>query len=720
MVERGNMRVIHVASSWSILATLGALAAGCAPAAQEGISPPAPVAGLQAEVVAAGNALRLAWSLAPDAGDAAGVLIVRKAGVAPAGILDGALVCDSDPGSVGPRCDDDDAHLDHGLTDGVVYHYAAFAHDPEPNYAAPARAAATPADSVAPEPLRSIEAQVLAPGTQALLSLELPLDTTDLAGIRILKREGEQPQGPWDDRAETVYDGPVTNAWLDAAVVSGRETFYQAYGRDEVPNFSAGLGARLCACAWPVTGLAVVDPGLGNRLDLSWTNPLDGNPASVRIFRFAGECDPDPDPVRFDLRLDLALRGPGQEQGWSDEPVADGLQVCYAVWVRSQAGVSAGAFASGISTDRTPPQALTGLTVVPSASAGDRAMDLSWTNPPDPDLARVVILRRIGGPPQDPQDAEAVVVFDGLGEACRDEPVADGVDHWYRGWAFDEVPISSAPADATASRSFADDDGDGVREDQGDCDDVNALAYPGATSLDCSSTDWDCDGAGWDDAFCEASAPDWLDVQCTSGPAPHPCLPETGCEFYELQDHTPCSLVTDPDLGYDICVAGGCRSPGSCQTADCNSPGPAFVLPPSIGHTALTRSGAAEPVVIDQITGLTWQGCGAGLSGVDCEQGSLQILDWSSAVAYCDGLDWAGFQDWHLPDRYELMSITDHGRILPAIDPVAFPATSAYYWTSSTFAVGDTIAWLVFFDSGNMSYFLKSYGHYVRCVRAGV
>lgn len=53
---------------------------------------------------------------------------------------------------------------------------------------------------------------------------------------------------------------------------------------------------------------------------------------------------------------------------------------------------------------------------------------------------------------------------------------------------------------------------------------------------------------------------------------------------------------------------------------------------------------------------------------------------WQNALAYCEGLEYAGYTDWRLPNINEMLSIFD-----PALDPAssAFDSYHPWYWTSS-------------------------------------
>ena len=177
-------------------------------------------------------------------------------------------------------------------------------------------------------------------------------------------------------------------------------------------------------------------------------------------------------------------------------------------------------------------------------------------------------------------------------------------------------------------------------------------------------------------------------------------------------DFMPCTVVTTPDRKYDICVGGACVSPG-CGDTSCNTPGPHFPLAdtgdrecitsyptclsaacPSPGdslygqdaqygwdttHSDSDRATVdltvnAEPVVIDRVTGLMWQGCPAGLSDSSCSTGTVAKYAWVDAVAYCDSLEWGGYGDWHLPDFYELDSL--NSAVLPSFQ-VSWSSTTA-------------------------------------------
>ncbi len=94
-----------------------------------------------------------------------------------------------------------------------------------------------------------------------------------------------------------------------------------------------------------------------------------------------------------------------------------------------------------------------------------------------------------------------------------------------------------------------------------------------------------------------------------------------------------------------------------------------------------------DGTITDEATGLTWM-------QADSEQG----MDWPAALEYAESLEFAGHNDWRLPNAKELQSIIDYTRSPDTTDSAAinpiFDATEikneggkkdfAHYWTSST------------------------------------
>ncbi|MFA9424463.1 MAG: DUF1566 domain-containing protein [Sedimentibacter sp.] len=114
----------------------------------------------------------------------------------------------------------------------------------------------------------------------------------------------------------------------------------------------------------------------------------------------------------------------------------------------------------------------------------------------------------------------------------------------------------------------------------------------------------------------------------------------------------------------------------------------------------------SDGTISDQATGLMWMQDDSGLA-----------LDWDDALEYAENFEYAGFDDWRLPDVKELQSIVDYSGCYPAIDSVYFNTTELeanefyYFWTNTSayFSTNDPgygYAWYVAFgyavdDEGN-------------------
>ncbi len=111
---------------------------------------------------------------------------------------------------------------------------------------------------------------------------------------------------------------------------------------------------------------------------------------------------------------------------------------------------------------------------------------------------------------------------------------------------------------------------------------------------------------------------------------------------------------------------------------------------------------AGNGVVTDRATGLAWMKTDSGHESLRNRLGRTHYrdgrMDWPEALAFCEGLDHLGHDDWRLPDAKELQSLVDYtrspqGTRSAAIDPM-FHATAITdehgqpnfpgYWASTT------------------------------------
>lgn len=94
-----------------------------------------------------------------------------------------------------------------------------------------------------------------------------------------------------------------------------------------------------------------------------------------------------------------------------------------------------------------------------------------------------------------------------------------------------------------------------------------------------------------------------------------------------------------------------------------------------------------DGTITDEATGLMW-------TKSDNREGVL----WEDALAYCEGLELAGYDDWRLPNAKELQSIVDYSRSPDTTDSAAIDSVFettlitnelgqkdyAFYWTGTT------------------------------------
>jgi pyruvate, water dikinase len=106
----------------------------------------------------------------------------------------------------------------------------------------------------------------------------------------------------------------------------------------------------------------------------------------------------------------------------------------------------------------------------------------------------------------------------------------------------------------------------------------------------------------------------------------------------------------------------------------------------------------AENVVVDRNTDLMWLRDPARLDGSGGVGGNVALsvpTTWQTAIDRCNALDYAGHDDWRLPNIREIESITQVGRADASSEPAAFarvpPAApgelAAIWWSSTTSAV---------------------------------
>ena len=130
-------------------------------------------------------------------------------------------------------------------------------------------------------------------------------------------------------------------------------------------------------------------------------------------------------------------------------------------------------------------------------------------------------------------------------------------------------------------------------------------------------------------------------------------------------------LNSETEIGAAICVRGEKMPEAEFETLEING----------------------DEVVTDSSTGLMWQ------------KNPGRESAWKQALNYCENLVYAGYSDWRLPDRNELLSLFSYRQAhsaFPDVDGTASPA-----WSSTTFFNGITSNG--FIDSGPSSSAINLY-----------
>ena len=127
--------------------------------------------------------------------------------------------------------------------------------------------------------------------------------------------------------------------------------------------------------------------------------------------------------------------------------------------------------------------------------------------------------------------------------------------------------------------------------------------------------------------------------------------------------------------------------------------------------------------ITDHTTGLEWEKL--------TNDGSIHDRDnvytWAQAfqkILDLDSANFAGHNDWRLPNINELLTLMDWGRVRPAIDPVFNNGLdgftqSSFYWSSTTDQEDPGHAWDVSFGDGEVVASGKTFTTFVRAVRGG-
>ncbi|MBM4386416.1 MAG: DUF1566 domain-containing protein [Deltaproteobacteria bacterium] len=231
--------------------------------------------------------------------------------------------------------------------------------------------------------------------------------------------------------------------------------------------------------------------------------------------------------------------------------------------------------------------------------------------------------------------------------------------------------------------------------------------------VDCCSQDQVCSGG-------KCCTPDCDGKECGGDGCGGICE-EIGCIFpfqcgaNECFCNYPCDVAGKlPDTGQGKCYDNG-------KAIACPAQGAAFSGQDAHYTTnKISFKDNGNGTVTDNVTGLIWMKCPAGLTGTGCATAIALERTWKGAIDECANSTFAGNSDWRLPSRWEIQRLADYGSFSPAINTGYFPNTPGnWFWSSSSYAPNAYGGWRVGFYDGDVGNYNKDDTCYVRCVRSG-
>ncbi len=137
----------------------------------------------------------------------------------------------------------------------------------------------------------------------------------------------------------------------------------------------------------------------------------------------------------------------------------------------------------------------------------------------------------------------------------------------------------------------------------------------------------------------------------------------------------------------------------------------------AIGERFVIKTIGGDEIVFDRATGLMWPRDHNQVGG---NNGTLNR--WGASLNVCNGITFAGYDDWRLPNIIEIFSIGDFNK---AVGPTCFDPfvnmKSGYYWSSTTNAQATDYAHVFSFLSPTLTSHQKGTNdHYLLAVRKGL
>lgn len=159
--------------------------------------------------------------------------------------------------------------------------------------------------------------------------------------------------------------------------------------------------------------------------------------------------------------------------------------------------------------------------------------------------------------------------------------------------------------------------------------------------------------------------------------------------------------------GLLLALTVSAEAAGACQNGlPANNPNPIYLAP-------------GDGTVTDTRTALMWKQCSEGQTwtGSGCN-GAATVFAWSVALGAGVGVDFAGSNEWRLPNIRELESLIEGCQENPAINGEIFPGSpTGNFWSSSPDMSLPGSSWYVNFSSGAIRQMPRSGSAHVRLVR---
>jgi hypothetical protein len=120
-----------------------------------------------------------------------------------------------------------------------------------------------------------------------------------------------------------------------------------------------------------------------------------------------------------------------------------------------------------------------------------------------------------------------------------------------------------------------------------------------------------------------------------------------------------------------------------------------------------------DGTITDRWTGLMWTQCPEGMTANQttggCDGTAIEYSSWQDALNRVQSVNAGsagnnhGYNDWHLPNIKELVSLTEAKCIDPARNLTIFPVGSGGLWSSTSYATGGISIWTYVLSSGAIS-----------------